>query len=392
MSAETGCIVLAGGGTAGHVNPALAVAAALRARSPALGIVFVGTPDGLEARLVPEAGWPFHAVAAVPLQRRRLSANLRVPLVLGRGVWRVARLLRQRAASVAVTFGGYTCAPLAAAAGCLRTPLVVHEQNAVPGLANRIAARWATTVATSVPGATDRWPHPDRVVLTGNPVRPEIAAVDVSRDRPAAQAHYGLDPQRSTLLVFGGSQGARRLNDAVVASAGRWADPGRIQVLHATGPRQHAEVRAAWAAAGDTGLLVRCEPYIDRMELAYAAADLALCRAGASTLAELGVVGLPAVLVPYPHAAADEQSANAAAFAAAGAAVCVPDAALDPARLVAEAEPVLLDDARRAQMRAAARGLGHPDAADRVATLVLAHAGLPVPAAGQPTSDHEDPR
>lgn len=370
-------VLLAGGGTGGHVFPSLAVAAALRDAAPDLAIEFLGTARGLESTLVPTAGWQLHTVDTLPLARRLSAATLRVPGVLLNATRQARDLLRARDAVAAVIFGGYVSVPLALAARRERIPLIVHEQNAVPGLANRLAARWAAAVAVTHDGTALGRGTP---AVTGNPVRPGLDAAAVETSRAEANAHFDLDPDRKTLLVFGGSQGARRINDAAVASAGLWSAAQRLQILHATGRRDAAGVSAAWDAALDTSAstpLVRCVDFIERMELAYAAADAVVCRSGASTLAELTVLGLPSVLVPYPHATGDHQTANARSLERAGGAVVVPDEQLDAARLVAEAEPLLLDDDRRKRMAAAARAAGRPDAAQLVAGLVLSIIGRP---------------
>ncbi|HVM15616.1 MAG TPA: undecaprenyldiphospho-muramoylpentapeptide beta-N-acetylglucosaminyltransferase [Egibacteraceae bacterium] len=366
-------VLIAGGGTGGHVFPALAVARALD--DAGVGVEFVGTAHGAESGLVPEAGWTLHRVEAAPLVRKLSPATLRLPLTLLRATRRVIELIRERGIAAACVFGGYVSVPLALAAGRTRTPLVVHEQNAVPGLANRLAAQWAEAIAVSVPGSGDRFRDPDRVVFTGNPVRPGLDAIDLTGARPAALTSFDLDPGRRTLLVFGGSQGARKLNDAVVGSLGMWAAPRRLQILHVAGRRDHERVREAWDAAlahhvGETPL-VRCHAFIAAMETAYAAADVVACRAGASTIAELTVLGLPSVLVPYPHATGDHQTANARALADAGAARLLPDNWLAPRSLVGMSEPWLTDDAARIEAAGAARALGRPDAAERVARLVV---------------------
>lgn len=365
-----GRVLIAGGGTGGHVFPTLATAAALRELAPTIGVEFVGTARGLESRLVPAAGWTLHQVQAAPLARKLSPSMLRLPGVLLGAAREVARLIRERDVRVAAVFGGYVAVPLALAAWRTGTPVVVHEQNAIPGVANRLAARWARTVAVSFPGAVSRFHHRD-VVLVGNPVRPELAGIDRAALRGEAMARFGLDPARRTLLVFGGSQGARRINDAVLAAAGAWDDPARLQILHAAGGAEHERVRTAWEAVGAAGPLVRCEAFIDRMDLAYAAADLVLCRAGASSIAELTVLGLPAVLVPYPHATADHQTANAREVAAVGGAVAIPDDELDAARLVAAVQPLLARDEALAEMARGARSFGRPDAARELAELIL---------------------
>ncbi|CAN5845203.1 undecaprenyldiphospho-muramoylpentapeptide beta-N-acetylglucosaminyltransferase [soil metagenome] len=363
-------IVLTGGGTAGHINPALATAEALVRLRPDVEVEFVGTADRLESRLVPQAGWPLHTVEAAPLRRSLSPTNLAIPLVLARSCAKVRRLLRERNAVAACTFGGYTSGPLALGARLAGVPLVLHEQNAVPGLANRLAAPLAAAIAVSVEAAAPRFPRARRVEVTGNPVRGALSPEKGVQQRAEALAAFGLDPARRTLLVFGGSQGARRLNEAVLDAGGRWVQPERLQILHAAGADHHDRVSAAWRER-DNGLLVRCVAYLDRMDLAYAAADLVLSRAGASTVAELTLVGRAAVLVPLPHAVADEQTANAGALVAAGAAVLVRDGDLDGAALVAAAEPLLADADRLSTMGQAAGRLGVPDAADRLALLIL---------------------
>lgn len=367
-------VLLAGGGTGGHVTPALATADAIMSARPDAEVAFVGTSRGLESRLVPEAGWTLHAVDALPLRRKVSPAALKVPFVVARAARHVRQVIESERVAAACVFGGYVSGPLALAARRAGIPLILHEQNAVPGLANRLAARWASAIAVSVPAAMDAFRQRDRVVVTGNPVRADLAGIDRPALRTEAAETLGLDPQRRTLLVFGGSLGARRLNDAVLDSAGRWGDPSRLQVLHAAGARDHERVAAAWEDREVGALHVRCVEFIERMDLAYAIADLALCRSGASTIAELAVAGVPAVLVPYPHAAADEQTANAAALADADAAVLVRDEELDGSSLVSVAEPVLTDAARQQTMAEAARGIGRPDAAARLADVVLAAA------------------
>lgn len=370
---SAGTVFIAGGGTGGHVVPSLAVAGALRDLAPELAVEFIGTAKGLESRLVPEAGWHLHTVETVPLARRISPALLRVPVVIARATRQVTELLRRRNAVASVVFGGYVSVPLALASRRAGVPLVVHEQNAVPGLANRLAARWAAAVAVTYPGQSF---GKGAVEMTGNPVRPGLDAGAVAGHRDEGLELFGLEPDRRTLLVFGGSQGARRINTAAVESATRWTAPQQLQILHATGRRDAAGVMQDWervraATPAEQMPLVRCLEFIDRMDLAYAVADAVVCRAGASTLAELTVLGKPSVLVPYPHATADHQTANARALQEAGGAVSVPDDQLDAARLVAEAQPLLLDDERRAAVAAAAREFGRPDAARRVAQLAL---------------------
>jgi UDP-N-acetylglucosamine--N-acetylmuramyl-(pentapeptide) pyrophosphoryl-undecaprenol N-acetylglucosamine transferase len=369
-------VLFAAGGTGGHVYPALATAAALARRHPDVDIGFVGTEGRFEARAVPQAGWPLLTVDAVPYARRVSPELLRMPLVLGRATRTVRRAIRDRDVRAAAVFGGYVAVPLVLAARSMRLPIVVHEQNSVPGMANRLAARWAVSVAASFPVSAGRFPHPSRVVVTGNPVRPGFAAIDRATERDRALERFGLERSRRTLLAFGGSQGARRLNEALVAATARWAQPAATQILHVAGRSGFDAARAAWTAARLDDLLVRCVPFVEDMEAAYAAADVALSRAGASTLAELTLLGLPSVLVPFPHATEDHQTANARDLAAAGGALVVADADLDGARLVGAVEPLLHDADARARMSAAAAAFARPQAADDVAALIARAAGL----------------
>jgi UDP-N-acetylglucosamine--N-acetylmuramyl-(pentapeptide) pyrophosphoryl-undecaprenol N-acetylglucosamine transferase len=362
--------LLAGGGTAGHVVPALATAAALRELQPDAEVAFVGTSHGLESRMVPAAGWRLYPVQAAPLRRKLSAQAIRVPWIVWRASSDVTRLIADQSIDAACAFGGYVSGPLALGARRARIPLVVHEQNAVPGLANRLAARWACAVAASVAGTEGAFPHPERVTVTGNPVRTELVEADLAALRAEAIATFDLEAERCTVLVFGGSLGARRINEALLDTSGAWTAPSQVQVLHLTGERDHDRVQAQWAALADVPH-VRCLAFVDRMELAYAAADIAVCRAGASTIAELTTAGIPSILVPYPHAAADEQTANAQALADAGAATLVADADLTPERLVELVESLVRDPVARKEAAAAARALGRPGAARAVAQLLV---------------------
>ncbi|MEE6280245.1 undecaprenyldiphospho-muramoylpentapeptide beta-N-acetylglucosaminyltransferase [Georgenia sp. MJ170] len=365
-------VLLAGGGTAGHVNPLLATAAELAGRPDGATVTVLGTAAGLESRLVPAAGWPLEVVPRVPLPRRPSPDLLRLPGRLRAAVRTAGEAIGRSGAEVVVGFGGYVATPAYLAARRLGVPVVVHEQNARPGLANRLGARWASAVAVSfagtpLPGAT----------LTGLPLRPEIAALVAERATPelaaqrrqAAAAALGLDPGRTTLLVTGGSLGAQRINDALAGSAQQLHDAG-THVLHLTGAGKADDVRAATAALPGHHVL----EYLDDMASGYAAADLVLCRSGAGTVSELAALGIPAVYVPLPIGNG-EQRRNAADVVAAGGGVIVPDAELTPAAVVRDVLPLLADRDRLAAMAAAAAGAGVRDGAARLADLVLRAAG-----------------
>jgi UDP-N-acetylglucosamine--N-acetylmuramyl-(pentapeptide) pyrophosphoryl-undecaprenol N-acetylglucosamine transferase len=350
--------LLAGGGTAGHVNPLLATADRLRERDPGATVLVLGTAEGLEARLVPERGYELLTIPRTPFPRRPGVDLLRFP-----GRWRAtiaaARAhVRDRGVDVVVGFGGYASAPAYRAARRERLPIVVHEANARPGLANRLGARWTRFVGVTF--ASTRLPH---ARLVGFPLRREIETLDRSRSRDEGARRFGLDPARPVLLVTGGSSGARRINDTVAGSIERILGTG-WQVLHLTGGLREA--------IADPGLPdYHLVGYTDRMDLAIAASDLAVSRAGSATVSELAAVGLPAVLVPYP-VGNGEQELNAADAVGAGGAVLVPDAAFTPEWVAQSLIPLLMDRARVADMAARMAGTGHRDGADRMVDLVLA--------------------
>jgi UDP-N-acetylglucosamine--N-acetylmuramyl-(pentapeptide) pyrophosphoryl-undecaprenol N-acetylglucosamine transferase len=364
-------VVLAGGGSAGHVEPALALADALRRRDPETVVTVLGTARGLETRLVPERGYALELVPAVPVPRRPSLALLSLPGRVRAATRAAAGILARTRADVLVGFGGYAAAPAYLAARRRRLPYVVHEANARPGLANRLGARWTPWVAVAVPGT--RLPHARYV---GMPLRRSVAVLDRPARRPAARKHFGLDPDRRTLLAFGGSQGARRINDAVQGAAAGLAADG-IQILHIAGPGNLTAPTAPAAVAGESAEV--SPPYVrigycDRMDLAYAAADVALCRSGMTTVAELTAVGLPAAYVPLPIGNG-EQRLNAEPVVSAGGGILVADADCTAAWVLATLVPLLSDDDRLLAMGRAAAGLGRPDADERLADLVLAAAG-----------------
>jgi UDP-N-acetylglucosamine--N-acetylmuramyl-(pentapeptide) pyrophosphoryl-undecaprenol N-acetylglucosamine transferase len=353
-------VVLAGGGTAGHVEPAMAVADALTALDPDVRITALGTQRGLETRLVPERGYHLELITPVPLPRKPSGDLMRLPLRVRQAVRQTRAVLDNVDADVVVGFGGYVALPAYLAARRRRVPVVVHEANAIAGWANRVGARSAKRVMSAVPD-----PGLGRVEVVGVPVRAAITSLDRIALRAEARAHFGFAEDAKVLLVFGGSQGAQRINQAFAAAAKDLAVAG-ISVLHAHGPKNTLDLREP--ADGDPPYVA--VPYLDRMDLAYAAADLAVCRSGAMTVAEVTDVGLPAVYVPLPIGNG-EQRLNALPVVEAGGGLIVDDAALTP-EFVADTVPGLLNDAGRLQsMTAAAALAGHRDAAQRVAEVVL---------------------
>ena len=361
-------VLLAGGGTAGHVNPLLAVADELRRRDPEIRITVLGTAAGLEARLVPERGYPLVPVPRVPMPRRPTPDWFRLPSRLRDAVRAAGVAIDESGAQVVVGFGGYVSTPAYLAARSRGIPVVVHEQNARPGLANRLGARWAHAVAVTFPGT----PLPGAQV-TGLPLRPQIARLIAEREhdaaaaRVSAAAELGLDPALPTVLVTGGSLGALSLNAAVGGAAAALLAAG-AQVLHLTGAGKDEAVREAVAGVpGHSRYQVR--EYLTDMHLALAVADVVVCRAGAGTVSELAALGLAAIYVPLP-VGNGEQRLNAAPVVAAGGGLLVADAHLTPEWLRQNLLPLLADRDRCAEMGRAAQTVGVVDAAARVADLV----------------------
>lgn len=356
-------VVLAGGGTAGHVEPAMAVADALVAQDPAVRITALGTARGLETRLVPERGYRLELITPVPLPRRLNTDLLRLPLRVRRAVTQTRAVLDEVAADVVIGFGGYVALPAYLAARGprrRRVPVVIHEANARAGLANRVGARLAQRVLAAVPESGLR----DAEVV-GIPVRSAITELDRRGLRSAARTHFGFAEDARVLLVFGGSQGAVSINRAVSGAAAELAAAG-VSVLHAHGAKNILDLPTP--NPGDPPYVAL--PYLDRMDLAYAAADLAICRSGAMTVAEVSAVGLPAIYVPLPIGNG-EQRLNALPVVDAGGGLLVADADLTPARVAALAADLLTDAPRLATMTAAAAQVGHRDAAARVARVAL---------------------
>ncbi|GGD18749.1 undecaprenyldiphospho-muramoylpentapeptide beta-N-acetylglucosaminyltransferase [Nocardioides daphniae] len=350
-------VLLAGGGTAGHTSPLLATADALRRLAPETVITCLGTSQGLEARLVPAAGLPLELVPKVPLPRKPGKALLQVPgklLAAHRAALEVVDRVRP---DVVVGFGGYVSVPAYLAARSRKLPIVVHEGNALAGIANKLGARLTTHVATSFPST--EIPH---ATYLGLPVRRMISTLDRAALRAEARATFGLDPDRPTLLVTGGSQGAARINASVSGAADAFAAAG-VQVLHVVGPQQTVEVPSS-------SVPYVVQHYVDRMDLAYAAADAVLCRAGSNTVTEVSGVGLPAVYVPLPIGNG-EQALNARPVVDAGGGLLVADGDLTPEWVRAELPALLTDADRLARMGAAASDVIPLDADEKLARMIL---------------------
>ena len=373
-------VVLAGGGTAGHIEPALAVADALRQADSGIQVTCLGTQRGLETRLVPMRGYELVLIPAVPLPRSVSPRLLTVPGRLAGAVHSAGTVLERVHADVLVGFGGYVATPAYLAAKRHKVPIVVHEANPFPGIANRLGARLTTHVFTG---------HPDTKLRNaqylGLPIRRQIAELDRFALGDKARAHFGLRTDLPVLLVFGGSQGAKSLNHALAGAIDAIRDAG-VQVLHVTGPRNASEVQVPPGAVPYAAV-----PYVDRMDLAYAAADFALCRAGAMTCAELTAVGLPAAYVPLPIGNG-EQRLNALPIVQRGGGLLVEDDELTADWIKGSLLPVLTNIDQVAAMSEAAAALGRKDADRWLAKAVIDVAAAETPhraAAGADAGDGE---
>lgn len=348
--------LLAGGGTAGHVNPLLAVADRIRENDPAAVVLVLGTKEGLEARLVPERGFELLTIERLPFPRRPNAAALRFPRRLRAAVDEVRAIIRDRSVDVVVGFGGYAAAPAYIAAGREGTPLALHEANARPGIANRLGARYTRHVGVAFRGTRLRG-----ATWVGMPLRPEIEKLDRFTARPEGLRYFGLAEGKPTLLVTGGSSGALRINDTVSRSIDVILGAG-WQVIHVTG-----EYREALPDPGLPGYVLL--KYCDRMDLALSVADLSLSRAGTSTVAELTALGVPAVFVPYASGNG-EQRLNARESVDAGGAIVVADADFTPEWVSRDLVPLLGRRARIADMAARIATVGAIDGTDRMVALV----------------------
>jgi UDP-N-acetylglucosamine--N-acetylmuramyl-(pentapeptide) pyrophosphoryl-undecaprenol N-acetylglucosamine transferase len=360
-------VVIAAGGTGGHIFPALSLADTL-VRDHGAIVRFIGSRDGQEATRVPAAGYRFDGIHVEPFVREVSIRAANAPFVAVRSMFACAPLVR--GADVAVGLGGYVSVPPMLAARRAHIPIVLHNPDAVLGLANRLVSRWASAIAISFEDARARIRGRARVETIGYPVRRAILDVPEHREELIAEAGtvLGLDPGRRTVMVTGGSQGALHLDQVVSAALPVFVDRRDLQLLVVAGPGREAAFDGAAERAGAARVTVI--PFLDRMELGYAAADLVVSRAGATTIAELAVCGLPSVLVPYPHATENHQAANARELARVGAALVVADAEFTPSTFARSVIELLDDPDRLRSMGASARAWAKPDAADRFASLV----------------------
>lgn len=393
-ASRTRRFLVTGGGTGGHIYPALSIAGRIKERVPSAELLYVGTMTGLEARLVPRTGIPFAAVAAGGVVGKAAPQSIGGALLALRGLVQACRIVRRFRPDVVIGTGGYVSGPVGMAAVLCRVPLVIQEQNVLPGVTNRLLGRFASLVAVAYPEVRSCFPSGTPVEVTGNPVRPEV----LSAGRREARSSLGITDSDVFVVIFMGSRGSATVNRALVPALRLLADRPGIKVLYATGEdhfdRVLADMRAAGlpagpagasGAAGDRGraaelrvvvgenIVVR--PYINDMTRVLAAADLVVSRAGAITLAEITARGLPALLIPSPHVTHRHQERNAEVLARHGAARVVPEEGLTGERLAGEILALIGDRRRLAAMGERSRSLGRPGALDDIVDRILRLAG-----------------
>lgn len=357
-------IAIAGGRTGGHLFPALAVAESMKTINKDVNLFWMGTRDGMEARVVPDADFPFFPISAIPLRRNLSLRNLAIPFVLARGTLQSYMLLKKTRASAVFATGGFACVPVLMAARLARTKILLQEQNSYPGLTTRLFARHAVAVFAAYKTAKDFLHQDANVVETGNPLRPgfEIGSRDEGIEL------FQLDPSIKTLLIFGGSQGAEAINVLVMQNLDRLAEQKNVQLIWQTGTAMFQDCHDSFKESRVRGAVL---PFVDRMDLAYACADLVICRSGAMTLAELASAGKPAILVPYPYAAEGHQEYNANLVSEKGAAIVMKQKDIEEDDLVGKALDLIEDSTALERMSESSRKLHIPNASETIARAIL---------------------
>lgn len=361
-------IILSGGGTGGHIYPALTIADEIKKIRPEAEIIFVGTRQGLESDIIPRYGYPLKFIEVAGFKRSFSLDTLRSVYKLAQGLLDANRLLQEEKPDLVIGTGGYVCGPVVYLAARRGIPACIQEQNAMPGVTNKILDRSVRQVFLGYKEAGRYFGGRAEKIFTGNPIRGEILAAE----RLQAQRELGLDPEKKTVLVSGGSRGARSINNAMLEAELQLSGRNDVQVLHAAGSANYEQHMAALAERGGVAANIMVRPYLHNMPQALAAADLAVFRAGAIGLAELTAKGIPAILVPYPYATANHQEFNARALEAGGAARVILDRELSGEKLLEAMEFLLLHDKELEKMRTASKAMGRPGAAAEIARRALA--------------------
>ena len=366
-------IIVSGGGTGGHIYPAVTLIRTIQQKVKGLEVLYVGTQAGLEADIIPKEGFPFATVDIRGFERRLTPVNIKRAGKALLGVMKAARIVKKFQPDVVIGTGGYVCGPILMAASLMHVPTLIQEQNVIPGITNKILAKFVTRIAAGSREAAAHFPA-EKVTFTGNPIRSEV----LSARRESAYEAFGFAPDKKTVLVSGGSRGARSINRAMVGVLKYYAGSDSVQILHVTGKKEYGDILQRIEAAGvdlQAAKNLQVKPYLYNMPQAMAMADLAVFRAGATGIAELTARGVPAILVPYPYAAENHQEYNARELETAGAARMILNQELSSERLLSVMAELLSEPEKLTGMADASRALGRPQAADAIAAMVLELAG-----------------
>ena len=363
-------IIMSGGGTGGHIYPAITIIRALQKEIPDCEVLFIGTQHGLESDIIPKEGFAFSTIDVRGFERRLSVNNVQTVLKTMGSVWKSRQIIRNFKPDIVIGTGGYVCGPVLLAASMMGIPTMIQEQNVIPGITNKILARFVDKIAVGYEAAGTYFSNRDKIFVSGNPIRPEV----LSASREDGIRALGLDPTKPTILISGGSRGAHSINQAMVEVYQQFAGKQDLQLLHVTGQSEYNGIVGNLKQCGiDTTQLgnIIIKPYLYNMPQALAVADLAIFRAGAIGLAELTARGIPAILIPYPYAAENHQEFNARVMERQGAAVVIPDVELNGARIFAVINELVNSPQKLAAMGAASKKMGCPTAAERIAKMAL---------------------
>jgi len=362
-------IIVSGGGTGGHIYPAITLIRTIQKQVENPEILYVGTKIGLEADIIPKEGLPFKTVDIRGLERK-LSINM--IKTVGKaihGVWQARRIVKQFNPDVVIGTGGFVCGPILLAASLMGIPTLIQEQNVIPGITNKFLAKFVTKIAVGYQDAIKYFPK-EKVTFTGNPIRAEV----LSMNREDGLAEFGFDANKKTILISGGSRGARSMNRAMIEVHKHFASSQNIQLLHVTGKNEYNDIVTSVQEQGidlqqSRNILIK--PYLYDMPKALALADLAIFRAGATGIAELTAKGIPSILIPYPYAAENHQEFNALSLVKRGAAVMIRDKDLTSVGLIKAIESIISEPVKLLKMATASREMGRPEAAEEIAKIVI---------------------
>jgi len=363
-------IIMVGGGTGGHIYPAITIARALQSEIPNCEVLFVGTEQGLEADIIPKEGFDFATIDICGLERKLSWKNIKTIGKIVGSLWQSWKIIRKFQPDLLIGTGGYTCGPVLLAGSLMGIPTLIQEQNVIPGITNKILAKFVSRVAVGYPEAASAFDDEKKVVVTGNPIRDDV--ISVSREQGLEA--FGLDPDKLTVLVSGGSRGARSINRAMEFVCRQIAERNDVQILHVTGQSEYNDVVGKYKQSnidGNSAGNIVVKPYLYNMPLALAVADVVVFRAGAVGLAEITARGIPSILIPYPYAAENHQEFNARVLEKAGAAVIIRDFELTGPLLYATIKELLENRDRLARMSVASKKLGRPQAAHDIVQAAL---------------------